>query len=223
MNHFTSTNRENAQAIYERLYQLSWDGFLDRLFHGICTNSQNEESDGKFRTPLWDFTRIARGHPLFKKKSGREALQMVEHWLTERGLTWEGFPDISEAEDARIEFLRLWEIIRFAPGETPLEVAFEKAKQIPVQLDKHQQRTEGYRAFIGLCYWLQKIMGEKHRILLPCEKLAVILKCEPKTISRYRQFAVMDGFLQVKKSHSYNPNSGRGDATEFLFDLERFG
>jgi hypothetical protein len=222
MNHSRNANREDARKQYEELYRLPGDKFLDKLLQMIRNNALGSKSDNRFRTPLWGFTRIVKGYSSFRDKSGEAALGMVECWLKTRSAIWEDFPGVYSTEDAQVEFLRLWEIIQFGPNETPLEVAFERAKANPVAIDTALIKTNGYQLFISLAFWLQKIIGEYHNIYLPCRQLAVILSCEPRTISRYRQFAIKDKFLKVEKNHSFNSRSKSGEATEFRFNLGLF-
>jgi len=169
----------------------------------------------QWRSPLWTFVRLVKGHPDVEGLEGTDALKLVE---TELGLDWyEPFPK-SNLEDAEFEFLDAWERVRYVPGHDPIGKANRYALENP--LVPPIRLTAGYERFIGVAGWLQAIEGDRN-IFLPCEKIGELLDCQPITVSRYRARAVRDGLLRVVKSHRFRP-SGGGEATEFRFDLSRF-
>jgi hypothetical protein len=76
--------------------------------------------------------------------------------------------------------------------------------------------TRGYEQFLSIAGWLQVGMGDRN-ILLPVHKLASLLEVDPRTIGRYRQWAIVDGFL-VEVAEAQH-DSGR--ATEYRFNVAR--
>ena len=65
-------------------------------------------------------------------------------------------------------------------------------------------------------------MGDR-TILLPVEELARRLGTQPVTISRYRRWAVQDGYLREVKPHEFRGKGKPGKATEFRFNVSLFG
>jgi hypothetical protein len=64
------------------------------------------------------------------------------------------------------------------------------------------------------------IVGNQN-ITLPCENLAELMNVSAMTISRYRNWAVKDGYLRRVKEHKFS-SRGQGNATEFRFDVSRW-
>src|SRR5438034_9157800 len=191
-------------------YSLPLFEFLDLLYeHHKATYDQLSDA---WRSPLWDFCRPAKGHPELRQLFGQEALAKVEGWMRSRRMRWTDSFAVSSAEDARVEFLHVWDVIHSVPGYTPLEAALDKAKESPLPALNTKYQTEGYAQFLSVACWLHKIM-RKQPIFLPCHKLAKLLGCEHTTVARYRKFAIADGLLGVTKDHTYRSN-GRGEATE---------
>jgi hypothetical protein len=76
-----------------------------------------------------------------------------------------------------------------------------------------------YAMFLSIAGELQTLVGEEQPILLPTRKIAEILNCDQRTVSRLRKFAVADGLLEIVKPHRER-SEGRITATEFEFALK---
>ncbi len=180
-----------------------------------------------FRSPLFCFVRHARGISQLKLASPSEALRVVERWLLRKGYknTDEGWETefcmagIDCAEDARTEFVDLWQRIRFPVGWTPLQAAWDQAQIF--RLKPINCPTERYASFISLAGNLQVMRGSEP-IWLPCRETAELLDVCEMTISRYRRFAVEDGQLKKIRSHTFRTADNHGEATLFRFDLNRY-
>jgi hypothetical protein len=175
----------------------------------------------EWQSPMWEFARLAKAHPSIGMLSGSEAADVIEKHMKgwprpgESESIWEDlFPDAGGAEDVLSDFMHSWDRVRFLPGTDPLGNALRKAEACPLQ--PPIRRGEGFARFISLAGWLQVFPDGP--IMLPVEKLGKLLGVEPRTISRYRQWAVEDGLLQLVKPHD-RPN---GRATEFRFAVDRF-
>ena len=185
--------------------------------------NQRQCAEG-WRTPLWEFCRVAKGHPALIGLTAAQALAVVEQWLktlkrpAETGAWQHFFPDVGINEDARMEFISVWQNVRYIRGYTPLDNAIEKAKL--TQLRPRNCPTAGYRFFVSLAYWLQRTMGSRS-ILLPCHLIAEKLGLAAMTISRYRRLALKHGLLKIVETHRYS-SEGSGEATQFRFNLTRF-
>jgi hypothetical protein len=109
------------------------------------------------------------------------------------------------------------------PGYSPLDNAVEQARRCPLRLrdDLKELRSEGYQTFVSIAGWLQVGMGDAN-ILLPVEELAPLLRVKPMTVSRYRRWAVEDGFIKEVKPYQRRGENRAGKATEFRFNVERF-
>jgi hypothetical protein len=207
----------------EYLYECSYSELIDKLLDDDIIREVDDDNNGydsPFHTALWDFCRLLRGHPDLRNKSGKEALAIVERRLRDLKRTWFSY-GLRSNEDARVEFLDVWDKIRFVPGEPPLLLAFSKARRNPIILPKEFEKTESYKDLLSTAYYLQKAVGDNRRILLPEEKLGELFDCSPMTISRYRDWAKEQGFLIEKTPHSFDRESRKGKATEFVFSFER--
>jgi len=182
---------------------------------------QNEQEDvEQYRSPLWEFVRLLKAHPSLTNLSAELALTKVEtimdQWhQTEEDLWNPWFGNAGSSEDARIEFLTIWDSIRYLPGRTPLDNAIERAKR--TSFVPELCPTDGYRRFITLAGCLQEVMGDRN-IYLPCHKLTDYLGCKAMTISRYRQMAVHAGIIKIISPHKFSL-TGMREATEFRFNF----
>lgn len=191
-----------------------------RWAHEHFGELDDEES---WQSPLWNFARLLKAHPVLSEGSAQQAVTCVDAVLREwthdadQDVRWTSHFDVQSAEDAIVELLSIWSRIRYIPGVEPLEQALKRADEQP--LDPPSRQTPGYARFVSIAGWLQVTMGDGD-ILLPCEKLAHYLGCEPMTVSRYRRWALEDGLLVLVKPHRFR--TGGGEATAFHFDISRY-
>lgn len=184
-----------------------------------------------WQSPLFYLIRLIKAHPQFSKATAQQAIRATEDILR----AWRPFIPKERLwmgdwgywlhlgrEDAHAEFLDAWDKVRYLPGSSPLANAYYQAKRFPLRLaaDTKQRRTEVYEFFISIAGWLQVAMGDRN-ILLPVEELSEILHVEPMTISRYRKWAIEDGFLKEVQPHAFKGKGKGGKATEFRFDVSR--
>jgi hypothetical protein len=122
----------------------------------------------------------------------------------------------------------VWNKARFTPGHDPLQQAVEGVKRMrlllppdiadkrplgePAKRDEHD-----YEFFIGIAGHLQVIMGDRP-IYLPCSSIGNVMGVSKVTISRYRRWAIEDGFLAIAKA-SRCRSKGGSEATEFRFNI----
>jgi hypothetical protein len=141
--------------------------------------------------------------------------------LTPRADPWQrAFPFAGDVEDIKRDFMSSWLSVRFVPGRDILGSAAELAKRN--LLASSQDRGKLYGQFISLAGALQLLMGDKP-IMLPIRKVALILGCNPRTVSDLRKFAIQDRLLVVTQPHSFqSPLRHKNMATEFHFAIERF-
>jgi hypothetical protein len=176
-----------------------------------------------FKTPLWDFVQSIRAHPEFRWSDENDILERVEKYLqvgTARVDVWEHLFNAS-AEDARTEFLAIWNRIKFPTGIDRLALAVERAqprkpiRDIPVRL------TDGYYWMLAVGYELQMQMRHPDDyIFLIEEKLAALRGVTAMTVSNWRRFAVEDGLLTEVAPSTMKGTKRVG--TRFKFDVERY-
>jgi hypothetical protein len=205
----------------------------------------NAESDREC-DQLWQqpflFARLVKAHPAVAKLPAARALAEVVRSLRALARKFKAdpyrhlayfYPDAQEKpghcrldglledEDEPVEFLASWDKIRYLPGESPLDQAAERARREPLGLREDVERSKGYRSFVSLAGGLQVTAGDRN-IQLPCREVGKLLGVEPKSVSRYRHWAVQDGYLREVKPHVYRGPGKRGEATEFRFDVSQF-
>jgi hypothetical protein len=206
--------------------------FIEWLIKTHGKHHEDLAKAGRWQSELFRFVRIAKAHPDLTGLTARQAFRKVEKvikaWLLSiREVrpgddVWERCLDVN-AEDAESEFMDLWEKIRYVPGAGPLENALEAAEADPLSLsaEVRDRRSAGYPVFVSLAGHLQVCMGAR-TILLPVEKVAPLLGVKAMTISRYRHWAIEDGFLRETKEHSFRKKGQRDTATEYVFDVTLF-
>lgn len=117
-------------------------------------------------------------------------------------------------DDPMMEFVTTWSRITTPANGDALSRAAEMAEHEPLPVSTG---TAAFGRFISIAYHLQRERPTQP-IMLPCKKLAQILHCEPRTVSRYRQFASDSGLLTRTKQGRFTSK----EADEFTFHLERF-
>jgi hypothetical protein len=178
-------------------------------------------------SPLFHFIRYAKAHGDLRNKTAKAAFANVEKtvrsWnrqeLKGGKCPWRVWFKLSR-DDAETEFVGAWDAIRYLPGDTPLQGAWEQARcgcNLPDSIAA--KRPEGYAKFIALAAQLQVEMGDRN-IFLPVEEVAEVMDVTTTTVSRYRRWAIADGFLvEVKKAVRGSRGKGTGRATEFRFNI----
>lgn len=138
-----------------------------------------------------------------------------------RGLSlWEiHFPHAGQLDEVRIDFMHCWDQIRYSPGEDLLELAVELGERFPVPLDT--PRSHGYRRFLSLAYWLQRLKRD-HSIFLSTRLVGKKLDFDQRTISILIRGAEKNGYLTLVTPHHFTPGGKRNKAREFRFDVGRF-
>ena len=163
-------------------------------------------------------TRWLRSHPklidLGPDEAWKAIAAIVNDWQSEKVKDWWGtFFHVSE-EDAEVAIKGWWSKVASTPSSDPVEFAYLLADQRPIKFQPEtlESRSSKYPVFLSFCYFLQR-GRPKQEIFLPVEKLSALFKVTPKTISRYREWAVEDGHLKMVRA------SQPGSATEFTCDL----
>lgn len=186
---------------------------------------QPEEERGHWQSALFYFARFVKAHPAVSELSDHAAMLTVEKLLQEwdefpsSADPWKvRFPEAADGDAARLDFMVSWNAVRHVPFRDVLANALHLADKRP--LAPAYERGRLYKRFMSLAGWLQVLLAG-NSILLPTRKLAELLGCDQRTVSRLRKLAVEDGFLTPIREHCYRPG-GKSEATEFRFATERF-
>jgi hypothetical protein len=181
----------------------------------------------EWHSPLFGFVRLLKAHPQVTGATPQEAFRTVDlvvrSWAGARDKDpWERWFLVGR-DDAEAEFLGAWDKIRYLPGYSPLRCALEHARHTAFGLKAEvaQKRPAGYPLFVSLAGWLQVGVGDRP-VLLPLEEVGELLNVLPSTVSRYRRWAVEDGYLKEVKPYEFRGKGKWGKATEFRFDVSRF-
>jgi hypothetical protein len=229
---FTEKERTQwAHALYLRDRQECQDTSLPLEWY--FRFALEEVLAGRDRRPRWhsalfDLVRLVKAHPEMEERDAHYALQRIEaimrSWPEARGThdVWKRCADVWAA-DARAEFYDCWPKIRCLPGRGPLGNAWRRATENPLTLppEVRRRRGEEFSDFVSLAGWLQVVVGAQP-ILLPVEEVGKHLGVQAGTVSRYRRWAVEEGFLREVARAEFKGPGKRGKATEFLFDVARY-
>jgi hypothetical protein len=166
---------------------------------------------GKFRTPMFTFTRAVRLElPLANEE---EAVAIVEGALR----SWDdGIEDpwrhwFPASADPLTEFRQTWRKIR----TNTLELALRRAEALPLKPRIHESHPNWVK-FLSIAFHLQIERGVAP-IFLPCGAIGDLLNVDRKVVWRYRRFACQLGLLLLTL-HS----TARDQADEFRFGVELF-
>jgi hypothetical protein len=163
-----------------------------------------EEADyEQWQSRTWKFTRAVKGQ--YPKLSAEEIMNLVPWHETEFD------------EEDQVSFMREWTLVRFIPGQGPLDWAWQMAQERPLGAPPSSPygRFEFYRKVIGIAGWLQVLVGEKNTIFLPGRRVGAIIGASNRTVSTMCNFAVKDGILELVEEHtSY-------EAARYRFKIER--
>jgi len=195
----------------------------------------------QLQTPLFRFTHLVWSRPDLGADAHRPAVlfakieSTLKQWSTNckrkkqeppNGFTgdcWEDWFGVCR-EEAKTEFLDLWPKFRWPAWQTPLDAAVLLARRtllLPSEeicqrrMIERNNPTDGYCFFLSVCGHLQVMLGDQP-IFLPQEALAKLLRVQGRTVSRWRQWAVVDGFLHQ------TAKPGRRKAAEYRFDISRW-
>ena len=177
-----------------------------------------------WESELFHFVRLMRACPALRPLTARQALKRVRGALPRPSRKkdvdpWASWADL-DAEDAEAAFLHHWDAIKFAAGDGPLNAALTRALQEPIDFrdedgDRHQQ---AYGRFLSLAAWAQALAGP-HPVALPCALVGAMLDVDSRTVSRYCQQAVRDGYLRRARPAVFAGPGREGRAAEYVFNL----
>lgn len=196
----------------------------------------------QLETPLFGFVHFVWSRPDLGEDAHRPAALFTrieaslkqwtagykrEHQEPPHGFTgdpWANWFGISR-EDAKTEFLDLWPRFRFPANQSPIDAAVMLARRMLLTpsdevcqrrgIETAHDRPDGYCLFVSVCGHLQAALGDRP-IYLPQDLLAAKLRVAGRTISRWRQWAVEDGYLRQVSA------PGRRRAAEYRFDVSRW-
>lgn len=181
------------------------------------------DGGGRFVTPLFHFTRLCHAHLEIDRKTSDAAMRIVDGVLRAMdGLPagkdpWTHFFPRAESEDAaRIDFQTSWDAVRHIPFRDVLVNASRMATAKP--LVSRLDRGRIYNNFISVAGWLQVIQGDQN-IFLPTRRVAEILRCDQRTVSRLCSLAVRDGYLVQVAGFRFR-SKGKSSASEFRFQVK---
>jgi hypothetical protein len=200
----------------EEVFALSLEEFVLEAIR------QNEAppQDGAWRSHLWEFTRWIKARRELVRTDGYNAAKLIQIVLARHvpdGQTdpWEyHFGKLPGIDDPRAEFIDTWDRVRTPANMDALTVARQEALQFPLQ--PKRSYSPQCDEMVSLAGHLQRARPES-AIALPVERVAEILKCERKSVTRYLKFALKDGLLT--KVAECVPHRR---AAEFRFEMGRF-
>jgi hypothetical protein len=216
---------ENHEPDFSELLLLPAAKFVESAIQYTAGLADTElEHDEDWNSPMFAFARLCKAHPALTNLSDVDAMRTVENIMLTLGDSlgdpWAThFPVAGDPDDVRADFMSSWISVKWIPFHDALSNATRLAQKQPLQ--SSQDRGDLYRRFISLAGALQFLVGDEKSICLPTRRLAAILKCDQRTVSRLRKFAIADGLLTMTKAHSFH-SSGKSKATEFKFASERF-
>jgi hypothetical protein len=97
---------------------------------------ESAESEGRWKSVTWEFTRLCKTHPKLMSCTADEAFKIIPWHLTEFG------------DEEQMQFLVEWNSVRHLPGTSPLDWAASMARTRPLLSRRRQFDT--YNRFVSL-------------------------------------------------------------------------
>jgi hypothetical protein len=229
-NRQTEKDNGSSLALSREFLNLSLREYVSIVLK-FCDELRASEPEEAWRSPLFNFARFCKAHPLIGDLPEDEAMQRVERSLCEIGRLpeandpWEHFfPEDENGEmisgDAvRIDFMNSWVSIRHIPFQDVVQRASRLAAMNPLRPPR--ERGGLYVRFVSLAGWLQ-VLRSDFSIYLPTRMIGDLLSCDQRTVSYLRKLAIRDGLLTVVKESKFS-SRGKSKATEFRFGVQQFG
>jgi hypothetical protein len=161
------------------------------------------ESEGRWKSVTWEFTRLCKTHPKLMTLTADEAFESIPWRLTDFG------------DEEQMQFLVEWNSVRHLPGTAALDWAASMARARP--LFSTRKRFDTYNRFVSLAGWLQILVGSEGSIFLPTRKVAEVLGMKSHVqVATLCKLAVADRLLEMVERHTAKR------ATRYRFAVERY-
>ena len=121
-------------------------------------------------------------------------------------------------EEYCIDFLTLFDKVKYAEGEGPLEWAFKQAKVRHIVPESHL--GPDYQIVADLAFYLQQVKGEEP-ILLPVQKISTLLGKTPRHVSNLIHLLVRNHLL-VLVDGDYRFTEGKAKTYRFIGDTGKY-
>lgn len=221
--HGPDWRQTDMNEFFDRYRGKPFAEYLSLAYDYALTRHLGPPDSEVYRTPLFELTYLLRGHREMRGLTTATAWDKVCSTADEAGLGGNGgefynaFDYHDAEEDAKSEFADLWTGINFPAGSTPLSVAFDRSIRCPVELPAavlERRLSANYPKLVSVAAHLQELVGDGP-ILLPTTSMGLRgpLNCSEMSISRYRKWAVADGFLRPTKA----ANRAKLEAAEFRY------
>ena len=192
---------------------------LEQFVQEAVKQNESPPEDGTWRSPLWEFTRWIKARREFVRCDGYAVATLIEKVLARQcpdGVNpWEYyFGELPGIDDPRAEFIDTWDRVRTPANMDALTVAWQEAQRLPLR--PKRSYSDKYCELVSLAAHLQR--GRPDQVIaLPVERIAEILECDRKSVTRYLKFAVKEKLLA--RASDCVPHQR---AAEFRFDVDRF-
>ena len=227
----TENDNGSALALSREVLNLSLREYVSIVLKFCDELRASEREEEAWRSPLFNFARFCKAHPLIGDPPEDEAMQRVERSMREIGRIpeandpWEYFfpedenGEMISGDVARIDFMNSWVNIRHIPFKDVVQRASRLAAMNPLRPPR--ERGGLYARFVSLAGWLQ-VLRPECSIFLPTRMIGELLSCDQRTVSHLRKLAVRDGLLTIVREFTFR-SRGKSEATEFRFAAEQFG
>jgi hypothetical protein len=141
---------------------------------------------------LWDTLRELKGVSCMASIPGYLAIPVMRRVLAGRGLALTALGYESD-DDAIDDLEALWDRVKMAANEDPLDAAVRNSELHPVGFATNRL-SPAYHRFLNVGYQMQLLRGSAP-IALPQERLSEVLGVSQKRVSDFCQFAKQEKFL----------------------------
>jgi len=121
-------------------------------------------------------------------------------------------------EEYYIDFITMFDKVKYAEGEGPLEWAFYQAKNRPIV--PQPSLGSDYQTVAGLAFYLQQSVGEEP-ILLPVQKIATLIDKTARHVTNLIHLLVRNGFLVVVDG-DYRFTESKAKTYRFIADTRKY-
>lgn len=187
------------------LYQLGFTEFCVQALELSRAEAEDNQSD-KWQSMTWRFVKLLKKRPEMRHvKNGFQAAKKIP---------WKKLLVEEDDRDQVVnQFVKEWDTVALADGETPLDTAWRRSEPDRLRLDR-ESLFFGYECFLCFLRALAGLLPDRE-VFLPVRAVGKRMGVSPISVSRYRGFAIMAGALTITKSH------GRDFATRFIIHADK--
>ena len=192
--------RENRESICYRenggdsggCASLRESNALDRVIEAAISETL-PTGPGQRHRAIFELVRRLKAIPDIANADAMDLLPIIREWhrLALPVIRTKAF------EETLADFLDGWERVRFAYGESPIEIALARAREAPPPPEAEIFDDPRLKLLVALCAELQRLQGNA-AFFLSCRAAGKAVEVDHMTVSRWLKVLAKAGILQIE-------------------------